>query len=49
MIRTNVVVHAGSRRAGRGPGVAPLRASPKEAIEPIITRKANLADLMGLA
>lgn len=43
-----VIVHGGSRRAGRGPGVNPLLSSLKGTIEPIITRKANLADLLGL-
>lgn len=43
-----VIVHGGSRRAGRGPGVNPLLSSLKGSIEPIITRKANLADLLAL-
>jgi hypothetical protein len=47
-VSVGVVVHGASRRAGRGPGVSPILASPKGAIEPIITRKANLADLLGL-
>ncbi len=43
-----VVVHGASRRSGHGPGVNILMTSPKSTIEPIITRKANLAELMGL-
>ncbi len=43
-----VVVHGSSRRSGHGPGVNILLTSPKATIEPIITRKANLAELMGL-
>jgi len=43
-----VVVHGASRKSGHGPGVNVLLTSPKSTIEPIITRKANLAELMGL-
>jgi hypothetical protein len=43
-----VVVHGAGRRSGHGPGVNVLMTSPKSTIEPIITRKANLAELMGL-
>jgi hypothetical protein len=43
-----VVVHGSSRLSGHGPGVNILLTSPKATIEPIITRKANLAELMGL-
>ena len=43
-----VVVHGASRKSGHGPGVNVLLTSPKSSIEPIITRKANLAELMGL-
>lgn len=43
-----VVVHGASRLSGHGPGVNVLFTSPKATIEPIITRKANLAELMGL-
>jgi hypothetical protein len=43
-----VVVHGASRKSGHGPGVNVLITSPKATIEPIITRKANLAELMGL-
>ena len=43
-----VVVHGSSRLSGHGPGVNILMTSPRATIEPIITRKANLAELMGL-
>ena len=43
-----VVVHGSSRLSGHGPGVNILITSPRATIEPIITRKANLAELMGL-
>lgn len=43
-----VVVHGAGRKSGHGPGVNILLTSPKATIEPIITRKANLAELMGL-
>jgi hypothetical protein len=43
-----VVVHGASRKSGHGPGVNVLLTSPKATIEPIITRKANLSELMGL-
>jgi uncharacterized protein DUF4438 len=43
-----VIVHGASRRAGHGPGVNVLMTSPKGTIEPIITRKANIAELLGL-
>jgi hypothetical protein len=48
-VTVGVVVHGSSPRAGHGPGVTPLMTSAKrDAIEPIITRKANLVDLLGL-
>jgi hypothetical protein len=43
-----VVVHGSSRIAGRGPGVNVIMTSPKGTIEAIITRKANVAELLGL-
>ena len=43
-----IVVHGSSRKSGHGPGVNVLLTSPRATIEPIITRKANLAELMGL-
>ncbi len=47
-ITVGVIVHGAGRRAGHGPGVNVLMTSPKGTIEPIITRKANLAELLGL-
>jgi hypothetical protein len=47
-VTIGVVVHGSSRRSGHGPGVNILLTSPKATIEPIITRKANLVELMGL-
>jgi hypothetical protein len=43
-----VVVHGSSRRSGRGPGVNVIMTSPKGSLEAIITRKANLAELLAL-
>ncbi|HVR86932.1 MAG TPA: hypothetical protein VMU54_21595 [Planctomycetota bacterium] len=43
-----VVGHGASRQSGHGPGVNPVWSSPKATVEPIITRKANLAELLGL-
>lgn len=49
-VTVGVVVHGGSPRAGHGPGLCALVTSAKrDAVEPIITRKANLVDLLGLA
>jgi len=42
------VCHGSSRLAGHGPGVNVLMTSPKATIEAIITRKANIAELLGL-
>ncbi len=48
-VTVGVVAHGSSPRAGHGPGVCPIMTSAKkDAIEPIITRKANLVDLLGL-
>lgn len=47
-VTVGVVVHGSSRRSGHGPGINILMTSPKGTIEPIITRKANLWELMGL-
>ena len=47
-ITVGVIVHGSSRMSGQGPGVNVILTSPKGAIEPIITRKANLAELLGL-
>jgi hypothetical protein len=43
-----VVAHGASRQSGHGPGVNVVLTSSKATIEPIITRKANLAELLGL-
>jgi hypothetical protein len=43
-----VVAHGASRQSGHGPGVNVVLTSPKATIEPTITRKANLAGLLGL-
>jgi hypothetical protein len=43
-----VVAHGASRQSGHGPGVNVVLTSPKATIEPIITRRANLAELLGL-
>lgn len=48
-VTVGVVIHGASRYAGHGPGVTALFTSPGGKIEPIIDRKANLADLLGLA
>ena len=47
-ITVAVLVHGAGRRAGHGPGVNVLMTSSRGTIEPIITRKANLAELLGL-
>jgi hypothetical protein len=47
-VTVGVVVHGSSRRSGHGLGVNVIATSPKGTIEPIITRKANLAELLGL-
>lgn len=48
-VTIGVVVHGASRKAGQGPGINVLMSSPSGAIDAIITRKANLAELLGLA
>jgi len=48
-ITIGVVVHGSSQLSGHGPGVCPLFSSAAGKLEPIITRKANLADLLPLA
>lgn len=49
-VTVGVVVHGTSPRAGHGPGLCALMtAARRDAIEPIITRRANLADLMALS
>lgn len=47
-VTIGVVVHGSSRRSGHGPGLNVLMTTPKGTLEPIITRKANLVDLLGL-
>lgn len=47
-ITIGVVIHGASKISGHGPGVTVLFTSPKDIIEPIITRKANIANLLGL-
>ncbi len=47
-ITVGVVVHGSSRLSGHGPGVNVIMTSQKATIEPIITRKANIAELFGL-
>ncbi len=48
-ITIGVISHGSSRRSGHGPGVNVLFTSPQGLLEPIITRKANLAELLGLS
>lgn len=47
-ITIGAIVHGASTVSGHGPGVCPLFSSPDGRLEPIITRKANLADLLPL-
>jgi hypothetical protein len=47
-VTIGVVVHGASPAAGHGPGVCVLFTSPTGRLEPIITRRANLAELLGL-
>lgn len=47
-ITIGVIAHGASRLSGHGPGVNVLLTSPRGVIEPIITRKANLAELLNL-
>ena len=47
-ITVGVVVHGSSRVSGHGPGVNVILSSPKGSLEPIITRKANIAELLSL-
>lgn len=48
-ITVGVVIHGSSSISGHGPGVTALFSSPHGTIEPIISRKANIADMMGLS
>ncbi len=47
-ITVGVVAHGSSQMSGHGPGVNVLMTSPRGLIEPIITRKANIAEILGL-
>ena len=47
-VTIGVVSHGTSRYAGHGLGVNAILTSPRGSIEPIFTRKANLAELLGL-
>lgn len=48
-ITIGTIVHGSSTVPGHGPGMAVLFTSPDGQIEPVITRKANIADMLGLA
>ena len=48
-ITIGVISHGTSRYAGHGLGVNAILTSPRGAIEPIFTRKANLAEFLGLS
>lgn len=48
-VTVGVISHGTSRYAGHGLGVNAILTSPRGSIEPIFTRKANLAELLGLA
>ena len=43
-----VVVHSRSDVSGHGPGVASLLTSKDGALEPVVTRDANLGKILGL-
>ncbi len=47
-ITVGVVVHGASRMSGHGPGVNVILTSAKGILEPIITRKANISELLAL-
>ncbi|HZN63617.1 MAG TPA: DUF4438 domain-containing protein [Planctomycetota bacterium] len=48
-ITIGVISHGTSRFAGHGLGVNAILTSPRGTLEPIFTRKANLAEFLGLA
>lgn len=48
-VTVGVIVHGSSALSGHGPGVNVLMTAPKGSIEPIITRKANIAEMLGLS
>jgi hypothetical protein len=47
-LTVGTVVHGASAVSGHGPGISILFTSAEGMIEPVITRKANTADLLGL-
>lgn len=47
-VTVGIVVHGACVTAGHGPGVASLLTSATGAIEPVISKKANLATILGL-
>lgn len=48
-ITVGTVVHGSSSMSGHGPGLAILFTSSEGLIDPVITRRANIADLLGLS
>lgn len=48
-VTIGVVVHGSSSLAGHGPGINVLFTSPQGTIEPIITRKANISEMLKLS
>ncbi len=47
-VSIGIVVHSDCLLAGHGPGVATLLTCPTSLIEPVIDKKANIADLLGI-
>lgn len=47
-ITVGVVAHGASRRSGHGPGLNVLLTAQNEGVEPILTRKGNLSELLAL-
>lgn len=48
-ITLGVVTHGSSPASGHGPGINVIMTSPSGVLEPIITRKANLSEILNLA
>jgi hypothetical protein len=48
-ISLGVVIHGAGRSSSSGPGILMLVSSSEDIVEPIISRKANLAEIMGLS
>ena len=48
-ITLGVVTHGASSASGHGPGINVIMTSPSGVIEPIITRKANIAEILSLS